>query len=104
MLKQDSIRIMGQAKYNETLTVKFTNLTKTKRNITANVCLYAKVYCSWSKQMHQIFWDAGQGMKSEVLFSDEHCIVPLDIETDKEVFFDLSEGTITNKKRNEKVH
>lgn len=41
-------------------------------------------------------------MKSEVLFSDEpeYCIVPLDIETDKEVFFDLSEGIITNKKRN----
>ena len=105
MLKQDSIRVMRQAKYNESLTVKFTNLTKTQKETLQQMFTYMqKCTAVGANRCIKFFWDAGWGMKSEVLFSDEHCIVPLDIETDKEVFFDLSEGTITNKKRNEKVH
>lgn len=40
MLKQDSIRIMGQAKYNESLAVKFTNLTKTQKETLQQMFAY----------------------------------------------------------------
>lgn len=95
---------MGQAKYNESLTVKFTNLTKTQKETLQQMFAYMqKCTVVGANRCIRFFWDAGWGMKSEVLFSDEpkYCTVPLDRKTDKEVFFDLSEGAITNKKRKE---
>lgn len=93
---------MRQAKYNESLTVEFTNLTKTQKETLQQMFAYMqKCIAVGANRCIRFFWDAGWGMKSEVLFSDKskYCMVPLDIETDKEVFFDLSEGTIANKKR-----
>lgn len=93
---------MRQAKYNESLTVKFTNLTKTQKETLQQMFAYMQKCTEvGANRCIRFFWDAGWGMKSEVLFSDEpkYCIVLLDIETDKEVFFDLSEGIIANKKR-----
>lgn len=95
---------MRQAKYNESLTVKFTNLTKTQKETLQQMFAYMQKCTEvGANRCIRFFWDAGWGMKSEILFSDEpkYCIVPLDIETNKEAFFDLSEGTITNKKRKE---
>ena len=88
-------------KYNESLAVKFTNLTKTQKDTLQQMFAYMqKCTAAGANRRISFFWDAGWGMKSEILFSDEpkSCIVSLDIETDKEVFFDLSEGTISNKK------
>lgn len=98
---------MRQAKYGESLAVKFTNLTKTQKETLQQMFTYMqKCVAVGANRCIRFFWDAGWGMKSKVLFSDEskNYIVSLDIETDKEVFFDLSEGIITNKKRNEKNH
>lgn len=92
---------MRQAKYNESLTVRFTNLTKTQKETLQRMFAYMqKCTAVGANRSISFFWDAGWGMKSEVSLSDEsqHCMEPLDIETDKEVFFDLSEGTTTNKK------
>ena len=86
---------------NESFAVKFTNLTKTQKETLQQMFAYMqKCTAAGANRRIGFFWDAGWGMKSEILFSDEpkHCTVPLDIEIDKEVFFDLSEGTITNKK------
>lgn len=86
-------------KYNESLAVKFTNLTKTQKETLQQMFAYMqKCTAAGANRRISFFWDAGWGMKSKILFSDEinHCKVPLDIETDKEVFFDLSEGTITS--------
>ena len=88
-------------KNNESLAVKFTNLTKTQKETLQQMFAYMqKCTAAGANRCISFFWDAGWGMKSEILFSDEpeYCTVPLDIETDKEVFFDLSEGTITNRK------
>ena len=88
-------------KYDESLTVKFTNLTKTQKETLQQMFAYMqKCTAAGANRRISFFWDAGWGMKSEILFSDEPktCMVSLDIETDKEVFFDLSEGTISNKK------
>ena len=88
-------------KYNESLAVKFTNLTKTQKETLQQMFAYMqKCTAAGANRRISFFWDAGWGMKSEILFSDEpeYCTVSLDIETDKEVFFDLSEGTISNKK------
>ena len=88
-------------KNNESFAVKFTNLTKTQKETLQQMFAYMlKCTAAGANRRISFFWDAGWGMKSEILFSDypKHCTVPLDIETDKEVFFDLSEGTITNKK------
>ena len=86
--------------YNESLAIKFTNLTKRQKETLQQMFAYMqKCTAAGANRRIGFFWDAGWGMKSEVLFSDEpkHCTVPLDIETDKEVFFDLSEGTITDR-------
>ena len=87
-------------KYNESLAVKFTNLTKTQKETLQQMFAYMqKCTKVGANRCIGFFWDAGWGMKSEVSLSEESdCIVSLDIETDKEVFFDLSEGTITNRK------
>lgn len=98
---------MRQVKYNESLTVKFTNLTKTQKETLQQMFAYIqKCTAVGANRCISFFWDAGWGMKSEVLFSGEskYSMVSLDVDTDKEVFFDLSEGIITNKKINEKVH
>lgn len=86
-------------KYNESLAVKFTNLTKTQKETLQQMFAYMqKCTAAGANRRIGFFWDAGWGMKSEILFSDEinHCKVPIDIDTDKEVFFDLSEGSITS--------
>lgn len=90
--------------HKETLAVKFTNLTKTQKETLQQMFAYMqKCTAAGANRRIGFFWDAGWGMQSEILFSDEpkNCIVPLDIETNTattEVFFDLSEGTISNKK------
>lgn len=91
----------NKTKYNESLAIKFTNLTKTQKETLQQMFAYIqKCTAAGANRCISFFWDAGWGMHSEILFSDEpkYCEVPLDIETDKEVFFDLSEGTITNRK------
>lgn len=88
-------------KYDESLAVKFTNLTKTQKETLQQMFAYMqKCTAAGANRRISFFWDAGWGIKSEILFSDEpkSCTVSLDIDTDKEVFFDLSEGMITNKK------
>lgn len=91
---------MIQSKYNELLTVKFTNLTKTQKETLQQMFAYMqKCNAAGANRRIGFFWDAGWGMKSKVSLSEESdCIMSLDIETDTEVFFDLSEGTITNRK------
>lgn len=94
-------RIMTQSKYNESLTVKFTNLTKRQKETLLQMFAYMqKCTAAGANRRISFFWDAGWGIKSEILFSDsdepKNCKVPIDIETNKEVFFDLSEGTITS--------
>lgn len=88
-------------KYNESLTVKFTNLTKTQKETLQQMFAYMqKCTKVGANRCIGFFWDAGLDMKSEVLFSGEpeYCTVPLyTIETNKEVFFDLSEGAITKR-------
>lgn len=91
-------------KYNESLTVKFTNLTKTQKETLQQMFAYMQK-CSkvGANRLIGFFWDAGWGMEGKVSLSDEinHCKVPSDIETNTattELFFDLSEGTITKKK------
>ena len=84
-------------KDNESLTVKFTNLTKTQKETLQQMFAYMQ-WCTkvGANRCIGFFWDAGWGMKSEILFSDEiNCTVPLDIDPEEEVFFDLSEGVIT---------
>lgn len=86
---------------NETLSIKFTNLTSVQKATLQQMFAYLQECTRYGASRNVgFFWDAGWGMKSEILFSDEpkSCVVSLDIETDKEVFFDLSEGTITNTK------
>lgn len=86
-------------KNNETLAIKFTNLTKIQKQTLQQMFAYMqKCTAAGANRRIGFFWDAGWGMHSEILFSDEpkNCKVPLDIETDKEVFFDLSEGSITS--------
>ena len=93
----------NKTKYDESLAVKFTNLTKTQKETLQQMFAYMqKCTASGANRCISFFWEAGWGMQIEILFSDEpkSCIVPLDIETDIEVFFDLSEGTITNRKVN----
>ena len=88
-------------KYSESLAIKFTNLTKRQKETLQQMFAYMqKCTAAGANRRISFFWDAGWGMESKVLLSDapEHCTVPLDIETDNEVFFDLSEGTITNTK------
>ena len=88
-------------KYDESLAVKFTNLTKTQKEILQQMFAYMqKCTAAGANRRISFFWDAGWGMKSKILFSDEpkSCTVPLAIESDKEIFFNLSEGTISNKK------
>ena len=94
----------NKTKYNESLAVKFTNLTKTQKETLQQMFAYMQ-WCTkvGANRCIGFFWDAGWGMQSEILFSDEinHCKVPSDIETNTattELFFDLSEGTISNKK------
>ena len=87
---------------NESLTIKFTNLTKTQKEMLQQMFAYMqKCTAAGASRYIGFFWDAGFGFrKSEILFSDypEYCTVPLAIESDKEIFFNLSEGTIRNKK------
>ena len=90
-------------KYNESLTVKFTNLTNTQKETLQQMFAYMqKCTKVGANRCIGFFWDAGWGMKSKISLSEElNCTVPLDIETNTantELFFDLSEGTITNKK------
>ena len=87
-------------KYNESLTVEFTNLTKTQKETLQQMFAYMqKCTKVGANRSIGFIWDAGWGMKSKVSLSEElDCKVSLDIETDKEVFFDLSEGTITKRK------
>ena len=88
-------------KNSESLTVEFTNLTKTQKRMLLQMFAYMqKCTLVGANRRISFLWDAGWGMKSEIFLSDylKYCIVPLDIETDKEVFFDLSEGLITGKK------
>lgn len=95
---------MEQSKYNESLTVKFTNLTKTQKEMLHQMFTYMQKCTEvGANRCIRFFWDAGWGMKSKVLLSEDlqHCMKPLDRNSDKEVFFDLSEGTITNKKLTE---
>lgn len=95
---------MEQSKYNESLTVKFTNLTKTQKEMLQQMFTYMQKCTEvGANRCIRFFWDAGWGMKSEVLLSDDlqHFMKPLDKNSDREVFFDLSEGTITNKKLTE---
>lgn len=85
--------------HEETLAVKFTNLTKTQKETLQQMFAYMqKCTAAGANRRVGFFWDAGWGIKSKIIFSDEpkNCIVPLNIETDKEVFFDLSEGSITS--------
>lgn len=91
-------------KNNESLAIKFTNLTKTQKETLQQMFAYMqKCTAAGANRCIGFFWDAGWGMQTQILFSDEinHCKVPLDIETNTantELFFDLSEGTITKKK------
>lgn len=85
--------------HKETLAVKFTNLAKTQKQTLQQMFAYMqKCTAAGANRRIGFFWDAGWDMHSEILFSDEpkYCEVPIDIDTDKEVFFDLSEGTITS--------
>lgn len=95
------MKIKQTMKYDESLTVKFTNLTKKQKQTLQQMFAYMQM-CTLVGANRRIsfFWDAGWGMKSEISLFDcpKYCIVPLDIETDKEVFFDLSEGMITGRK------
>ena len=81
--------------HEETLAVKFTNLTKRQKETLQQMFAYMQK-CSkvGANRLIGFFWDAGWGMEGKVSLSDEiDCKVSLDIETDKEVFFDLSEST-----------
>lgn len=63
---------MRQVKYNESLTVKFTNLTKTQKETLQQMFAYIqKCTAVGANRCIGFFWDAGWGMKSEVLFSGE---------------------------------
>lgn len=90
-------------KNNESLTVKFTNLTKRQKETLQQMFAYMQ-WCTkvGANRCIGFFWDAGWGMHGKVSLSEESvCIVPSDIETNTattELFFDLSEGTIAKKK------
>lgn len=87
-------------KYNESLAVKFTNLTKTQKETLQQMFAYMqKCTKVGANRCFGFFWDAGWGMKSKVSLSEEpNYIIPLYIGTGEDIFFDLSEGTISNKK------
>lgn len=87
-------------KNNESLTVKFTKLTKTQKETLQQMFAYVqKCTKVGANRSIGFFWDAGWGMEGEVSLSEEsNCAASLDSTANIQLFFDLSEGTISIKK------